>query len=119
MKKFLIFIAAILLVCILASATCPSRSDCVDSIYGELLEVRDAKYQYELDNAQSLADAKIQYDKYFVFSTAKMYDDLVAIGLFGQVIHLVYWSYDSSDNIYEYRYNRLGEIADVICGMFD
>lgn len=119
MKKFLICIAAILLVCILASATCPSRSDCVDSIYGELLEVRDAKYQYELANAQSLADSKIQYDKYFVFSTVKMYDDIVAIGLFGQVIPLVYWSYDSYDNMYEYRYNRLGKIVEVICGMFD
>lgn len=119
MKKFLICIAAILLVCILASATCPSRSDCVDSIYGELLEVRDAKYQYELANAQSLADSKIQYDKYFVFSTVKMYDDIVAIGLFGQVIPLVYWSYDSYDNMYEYSYNRLGKIVEVICGMFD
>lgn len=119
MKKFLIFIAAILLVCIIASATCPSRSDCVDSIYGEMLEVRDAKYQYELDNAKSLADAKIQYDKYFVFSTAKMYDDLVAIGLFGQVIHLVYWYYDNDEKVYEYRYNRLGEIADIVCDIFD
>ena len=69
MKNFLICIAAILLVCILASATCPNRSDFADSIYGELLEVRDAKYQYELDNARSLVDANTKYDKYFVFST--------------------------------------------------
>ena len=118
MKKFLIFIAAVLFVCIIASATCPSRSDCVDSIYGEMLEVRDAKYQYELNNAQTLVDAKIQYDKYFIFNTAKMYDDLVAIGIFGQVIHCVYWSYDSSNNTYVYRYNRFGEIVDIICDMF-
>lgn len=119
MKKFLIFVAAVLFVCILASATCPKRSDCVDSIYGKLLEVRDAKYQYELTNAQSLADAKMEYDKYFVFSTAKMYDDLIAIGLFGQVIHLVDWSYDSSKNMYEYNYNRLGEIVYYVYSMFD
>ena len=119
MKNFLIFIAAILLVCILASVTCPNRSDFTDSIYGELLEVRDATYQYELNNARSLVDANIKYDKYFVFSTAKLYDDLVAIGFFGQVINLVYWSYDSRDNMYEYEHNRAGRIVDVICGMFD
>ena len=117
MKNFLIFIAAVLFICILASATCPSRSDCVDSIYGEMLEVRDAKYQYELNNAQSLVDAKIKYDKYFIFNTAKMYDDLVAIGIFGQVIHCVDWSYNSSNNTYVYSYNRFGEIVDIICDM--